>query len=146
MNKLYFLVGTSLLLILFSCGTTPEKTLSKPVIDEKEFLNHEIINDSIEYRIKEFDQRNQIIRNVCVFKNDELIKEQLIYRVQKKEILDEGYNTSVKKMYEVNEKNTINVYDYTTHYYDYNIESIDTVLSVVIIQENGDIKIQKPLF
>lgn len=146
MNKLYFLVSTSLLLILFSCESTPKKVLSKPVIDEKEFLNHEIINDSIEYRIKEFDQRNQIIRNVCVFKNDELIKEQLIYKVQKKEILDEGYNTSVKKMYEVNEKNIINVYDYTTHYYDYSIESIDTVLSVVIIQENGDIEIQKPLF
>lgn len=126
-----------------SCFPEIEVKETKPVIDEKEFLNHEIINDSIEVRIKEIDKRNHVIRNLCVFKNDEVIGEALIYKAQKKEILDEGYNTSTKKSYEVKSQRLIHVFDITTHHYDYKIESIDTNLSHVEVTNSGQINIQE---
>ncbi|MEN9002271.1 MAG: hypothetical protein ABF242_08165, partial [Flavobacteriales bacterium] len=115
----------------------------KKKIDEKEFLNHEIINDSIEYRIKEFNLKNSIERKVCVFKNDKVVKEELIYKIQKNYLRDEDYRTELSKIYEVKGQNKIEVYDITTHYFDYKIESIDTTVSQVFVAPDGEIKISK---
>jgi len=142
-SKIFFTTVIICIAFLTSCFPEVEKKQAKPVIDEKEFLNHEILNDSIVIRIKEIDKRNHVIRNLCVFKNDEVIGEALIYKHQKKEILDEGYNTSSKKSYEVQSKRIIRVFDITTHHYDYKIESIDTNLSNIEVTNSGEIKIQK---
>ena len=141
-NNLYLIF---ILTLFFSCfSENPKKEAKKKKkIDEKEFLNHEIINDSIEVRIKEFDERNLVYRNLCVFKNDEVFREHLIYKVRKKEILDEGYNTSNKKMYELRDKNLIEVFDYTFHYYDYNIEKVDTTKTKVEVTPEGEINVIK---
>ena len=85
-SKTFFTSTIFFMIFLIPCFPEAEVKETKPVINEKEFLNHEIINDSIEVRIKEIDKRNHIIRNLCVFKNDEVIGEALIYKAQKKEI------------------------------------------------------------
>ena len=64
-------------------------------------------------------------------------------KLKKKEILDEGYNTSVKKSYEVKSKNLIHVFDITTHHYDYKIESIDSNLTHIEVTTSGEIKVQE---
>lgn len=137
--KYLFLLICSILLI--SCSEEHSKTVKtkKPKIDEKEFLDHEILNDSITYRIKEYDKKNTVLRNICVFKNDEVIKEKLIYKIQKNYLHDEGYNTANSIMYEVIDKNKIQVFDITTHYFDYKVESIDTVATKVIVTSEGEI-------
>ncbi|MDA9261978.1 hypothetical protein N9P38_01305 [Flavobacteriales bacterium] len=133
----------ALVILLNSCFSEPVKSKkpSKSKINEKEFLNHEIINDSIEVRIKEFNERNLIYRNLCVFKNDEVFKEHLIYKVKKKEIFDEGYNTEIKKMYEVKDKHLVEIYDYTFHYFDYSIEDIDTNITKIVVTPQGEINV-----
>ncbi|MEN8929459.1 MAG: hypothetical protein ABF258_05645 [Flavobacteriales bacterium] len=146
MNYLKLLSTVIILSILSSCAgseTNPPAKPKKKKIDEKEFLNHEIINDSIEYRIKEFNLKNSIERKVCVFKNDKVVKEELIYKIQKNYLRDEDYRTELSKIYEVKGQNKIEVYDITTHYFDYKIESIDTTVSQVFVAPDGEIKISK---
>ena len=67
-------------LIIGSCGVEPvaKKKPTKAKINESEFLNHEIINDSIVVRIKEYSEKNLTYRNLCVFKNKKVFKEHLI--------------------------------------------------------------------
>ena len=130
-------------LVIISCSTVTEQKNKeqKPVINEKEFLNHEIINDSIVVRIKEFNERNSTYRNLCVFKNDKVFREHLIYKIKKKEILDDGYNQTKKKDYKVKDKNLVEVFDYTFHYFDYNIDHIDTNYSQVMVSADGEISV-----
>lgn len=124
--------------LVFSCQ--PEIPASQvAVVEKKEFLNHEILNDSIHYKIKEYDKNNYVFRNICVFNKEKLLSEELIYKVQKKELLDEGYNTVTKKTYEVLNKTNLKVIDYTFHYFDYEIESVDTVVTQIDVSATGDI-------
>ena len=132
-----------LAIIIVSCGVEPVAK-SKPIktkINESEFLNHEIINDSIVVRIKEYNERNSRYRNLCVFKNDKVYREHLIYKIKKNEILDDGYNQTKKKEYQVKSKNLVEICDYTFHYFDYNIDHIDTTYTQVKVLANGEINI-----
>jgi hypothetical protein len=142
MNYFFALLCTCILISCVENNTSISKQKETP-IDEKEFLNHEIINDSIEYRIKEYDKKNSVYRNICVFKNDELIKEKIIYKIQKKYLHDEGYNTASSKVYTMKSLIKFHVLDITTHYFDYNIESADTSIIEVIVTPSGEIVTQK---
>ena len=71
---------------------------------------------------------------------EKLLSEKLIYKVQKKDIHDEGYNTSVKKMYRILDKNKIEIMDYTYHYFDYIIEDIDTSFTKYEVTSNGELR------
>ena len=124
---------------LFSCS---HETITKKE-KKKTFLNHEILNDSIHYKIKEYELNNSTLRNVCVFKYNDLLEEKLIYKIQKNYLRDEGYNTTFDKVYFIPTQNKIQILDITTHYFDYNIESIDTLKIDVIITPSSKIKTKK---
>lgn len=124
--------------LVFSCQSEiPASQVA--VVEKKEFLNHEILNDSINYKIKEYKKNNYVYRNICVFNKEKLLSEELIYKVQKKELLDEGYNTATKKIYEFVSKTALEVIDYTFHYFKYEIESVDTVVTQIDVSATGDI-------
>ncbi len=137
MKKNYFFAFC--LLIIFSCDNTKTRT-KHPKKEKAIFLNHEILNDSIHFKIKEYNKRNHTYRNICVFNKEKLLTEKLIYKVQKKDIHDEGYNTSVKKMYRFLNRNEIEIMDYTYHFFDYNIDNIDTVRTQIEVTPIGEIK------
>ena len=142
MNYFFALLCTCILISCVENNTSISKQKETP-IDKKEFLNHEIINDSIEYRIKEYDKKNSVYRNICVFKHNALIKEKIIYKIQKKHLHDEGYNTAYSKLYTIKSLNKLHVLDITTHYFDYNIESADTTIIEIIVTPSGEIAIEK---
>lgn len=141
MNYFFALLFTCLLI---SCNNNSPISKNKNTpVGEKELLNHEILNDSIHYRIKEYRKRNRIYRNICVFNKAILLEESLIYKTQKKDLMGEGYFVKSKKLYEVNEKNKLTLFDINSHYHDYNLESEDTTISQLIVTPEGKIEIKK---
>ena len=142
MNYFFALLFTC---ILISCSNnnTPINKNKDTLVDEKKFLDHEILNDSIHYRIKEYKKRNHIYRNICVFNKAILLEESLIYKTQKKDLMDEGYFVKSKKLYEVNEQNKLTLFDIKSHYHDYNLDSEDTTISQLIVTSEGKIEIKK---
>ncbi len=143
MKKTYLFLFT--LTIFSSCLQESEEKngVKKKKIDEKEFLDHIRLNDSIEFRIKEYDLNNAIKRNICVFKNDSVIKEHPIYFVRKKEILDEGYNSTKRKLYTTLDYNLLIIKEFNYHYYDYKLENIDSSNYLLKVTETGEIEIEK---
>jgi hypothetical protein len=135
------LISLLLSLSIISCNENNDITdlNSVPVTNQKEFLDHIRLNDSIEYKIKEYNAGNSIKRDLCVFKNGKIIKEHPIYFARKKEILDEGYNTTSKKKYTSLNYDLIEIQDITFHYFNYLIESIDTSTSYIEVTEKGEI-------
>lgn len=144
-TSMNFKILVLLSIIITSCGEKPfiKKENTETKIDESEFLNHEIINDSIVVRIKEFNERKYTYRNLCVFKNNEIYREHLIYKITKQKILDDGYNKTKKKEYTVKSKSLIAIIDYTFHYFDYDIDHIDTAYSQVMVLANGELSLIK---
>mgnify|MGYP000386208718 CR=1 FL=1 len=144
--KIFFTTFISIVIItISSCFSETginQSTIKQEKI-KKEFLNHEILNDSIHYKIKEYEKRNHIYRNLCVFNKETLLEESLIYKTQKKELMDEGYCVSKKRIYKIEAKTSFTVYDINSHFYNYEIESIDTTLCKLIVTNDGKIEINK---
>lgn len=142
--KSFFFLCFSLFVFGISCQEQEvASNKSKKKNDEKKFLDHIKLNDSIEFRIKEYDLKNEIKRDLCVFKHDEVIQEYPIYFHRKKEILDEGYNTSYKKTYTSLDYDLYELQELTFHYNDYIIESVDTVITKIEVTPSGEISISK---
>lgn len=102
-------------------------------------LNHEILNDSIHYKIKESVQSNVINRDLYIYNINDKLEKINIYKVKKQNLLDEGYNNIKNKFYEIlPNKNEIKILNISTHYFDYAIESEDTTVTIITISDNGN--------
>ena len=142
-NNYYLVFLFSFMLVNCTENTGNSSSESIPIIDEKEFLDHIILNDSIEYRIKEYNEKNNIKRKICVFKKGRVIKEHPIYFLRKKEILDEGYNSTQRTLYTNLDFDLFEIKEYTYHYYDYNLENVDTSTYSLKVTAIGEIEIKK---
>lgn len=128
-----------------SCSVNDaEKPLSVSTkSDEAKLLNHEILNDSIHYKIIEVTKNRKTNRTMQVYNIEKLVTEKKIYETNETLLLDEGYNKTTQLTYTISDcKTELTQLEIAHHYYDYHVESSDTSRTQLRITESGKIKVQ----